>query len=202
MNMMTSLFSDFLRWCPGAIGILLRQRIYPLILGSCGKGVVFGRFIELKNPQNIHIANNSVLSSRCCLYAGTSIDESSVIRIESDVFIGIGTILSAEQASIHLESGANLGSNCSVNAMDNIEIGTNVLIAAYSTIGEIDITTRKKNGPIYIGDDVWLGARSHVSPQVYIDKGAIIGAHSQVDSPIKAYGIAVGRPATLQRMRT
>lgn len=163
--------------------------------------MVFGRFIDFINPERIHIGKNSVISNRCCLHAGDTDDYRAEIKIESDVFIGIGTSLRVENANIHLMCGANLGSECLIVAKDSLTIGQNVLVAAYCTIGEIDGVANERRGITYIGNDVWLGARSHVRPAVNIDNGAIVGAHALVESSVAAYGIVVGRPATLQRLR-
>jgi len=201
MNILLRPVNKFLRWCPGALGILLRQKFYPYLLGSCGNRVIFGRFIEFRNPQNINVANDSVISNRCILHAGDENDGSSSIIIETGVFLGIGTSLQALNSSIHLKGGANLGSECSVVAKAPIMIGKNVLIAAYCLIGPEKTSSQRSGGAINISDDVWLGARSQVLPDVQIGEGAIIGAHATVDSSISAFGIAAGCPASVMKYR-
>ncbi len=193
----------FLRWCPGAIGILLRQKFYPYLLGSCGRGVLFGRFIDFRNVKNIHIGDNVVVGNRCCLLAGVDVENGRSIMIENDVFIGIGTLLQADNGTIRIENGSNLGSECRVIARRSVAIGRNVLMAAYCTIGE-DVSTcesSQRNTFTTIGDNVWLGARSQVFASIHIGEGAIIGAHAMVKSSIGAYGIAMGRPASIVRYR-
>lgn len=196
-------FSSFLRWCPGAIGILLRQRFYPYLLGSCGKGVLFGRLINFQNAKNIHIGDNAVLSNRCALLAGGDAGTGAAIVIEDHVFIGIGTLIQAEAGSIYIKQGSNLGSECRVVARRPVTLGRNVLVAAYCVIGE-ELSSRIE-GQGYpsttIDDNVWLGARSQVVSQVHIGEGAIIGAHARVDRSVDAYGIAMGCPASIVRYR-
>ena len=47
--------------CPGALGLGLRKTFYPLLLGSCGRNVVFGQNVVLRHPHKIHIGNNVVV---------------------------------------------------------------------------------------------------------------------------------------------
>ena len=193
----------FLRWCPGAIGILLRQKFYPYLLGSCGQGVLFGRFIDLQNAKNIYIGDNVVIGNRCCLLAGIDAGNGQSIAIENDVFIGIGTLLQADTGTISIQNGSNLGSECRVLARISVTIGRNVLVAAYCVIGDGVCVCGKSscNTSTRIGHNVWLGARSQVFSSVHIGEGAIIGAHAMVKSSIDAYGIAMGRPASIVRYR-
>src|SRR5450759_3377361 len=37
----------------GALGLFLRAKLYPLLLGACGRGVVFGRNVSLRHPHKI-----------------------------------------------------------------------------------------------------------------------------------------------------
>src|SRR5512142_3224897 len=42
----------------GALGLVLRQMLYPLLLGSCGRNVIFGQNVVLRHPHKIHIGSN------------------------------------------------------------------------------------------------------------------------------------------------
>jgi len=55
--------------------------------------------------------------------------------------------------------------------------------------------------PVQIGNDVWIGHGAIVLPGVTIGNGAIIGAGAVVSQDIPPYGIAVGVPATVIKMR-
>lgn len=54
---------------------------------------------------------------------------------------------------------------------------------------------------IYIGHDVWIGARAMVMNGVSIGNGAIIAANAVVTKDIEPYAIVGGVPATIIRMR-
>jgi len=53
----------------GAWGLWKRKKLYPKLLGSCGRGVVFGRDIVLRHPHKIHIGNNVVIDDNVLLDA-------------------------------------------------------------------------------------------------------------------------------------
>lgn len=201
--MKSGLINSFLRWCPGAIGILLRKKLYPFFLGACGRGVLFGRFIDLQNAKNIHIGDNVIVSNHCRLLAG--VDKCQSIMIENDVFIGISTILHAESETVFVNRGTNIGSECRIIARKSVLIGSDVLIAAYCVIGkELSCPEGQKGNAstaTRIGDNVWLGARSRILTSIHVDDGAIIGAHAIVNTHINPYGIAIGRPACIVRYR-
>jgi acetyltransferase-like isoleucine patch superfamily enzyme len=56
-------------------------------------------------------------------------------------------------------------------------------------------------GDVVIGSDVWLGHGVRVLGGVTIGHGAIVGAWSTVTSDIPPYGVAVGVPARVIRLR-
>src|SRR6188472_640447 len=94
----------------GALGLVMRKALYPLLLGSCGRNVVFGQNVVLRHPHKIHIRDNVVVDDNCLLDAkGQS---NNGIRIGSGVFIGRNTILSCKNGDIDIADDANIGFNC------------------------------------------------------------------------------------------
>ena len=57
------------QWVPGALGLALRKTLYPLLLGACGRGVVFGQNVVLRHPHKIRIGDNVVIDDNCLLDA-------------------------------------------------------------------------------------------------------------------------------------
>lgn len=57
------------------------------------------------------------------------------------------------------------------------------------------------NGPIIIGDDVWIGQRSTILSGVSIGRGAVIAARSVVTKNIPPYAIVGGNPAKIIKYR-
>ena len=106
--------------------------MFPLLLGSCGRNVVFGQNVVLRHPHKIHIGSNVVIDDNCLLDAKG--ESNRGIRIGSGVFIGRNSILSCKNGDIELGDGANIGFNCEVFSASRVTIGASVLMAAYSYI--------------------------------------------------------------------
>ena len=108
-------------WVPGALGLVLRSRLYPLILGSVGRNVVFGANVTLRHPHKIHIGDNVVIDDLCCLDAkGT---DNAGIMIGHGVFIGRNTILSCKNGDILIDDRANIGFNCEIFSASKVRVG-------------------------------------------------------------------------------
>ena len=68
---------------PGALGLLLRSTLYPLLLGKSGRGVAFGVGVVLRHPGKIRLGDNVVIDDYCCLDAkGT---DNRGIEINADI---------------------------------------------------------------------------------------------------------------------
>lgn len=192
----------FLRWCPGALGLLLRQKFYPVLLGSCGKNILIGRFVDLVNPHNIMLGDSVILSNRAVLDGGGKSEKLGLI-IEDNVFIGIGSSLRVTSHSIKIGKGSNIGSTCSINSYAPLYVGEKVLFAAFCVVGnkravpELDLEVQQTT----IGDGCWIGVRAVILDGVTIGNGAIVGAHAVVSSDIAENVIATGNPATAFKKR-
>lgn len=194
---------------PGALGLALRKALYPLLLGSCGRNVIFGQNVVLRHPHKICIGSDVVVDDNCLLDAkGTS---NAGIRIGSGVFIGRNTILSCKNGDIEVADGANIGFNCELFSASRVTLGANTLLAAYTYIVGGDhyfgdpsrsvLAQGRRSAGVAIGEGAWLGAGVTVLDGVQIGPHAIIGAGAVVREPVPERGIAVGVPARLTGMR-
>lgn len=195
--------------CPGALGLMLRKWLYPALLGSCGRNVVFGQNVVLRHPHKIHIGDNVVVDDNCLLDAKG--ESNTGIRIRGGVFIGRNSILSCKNGDIELGDGANIGFNCEVFSASRVAIGANVLIAAYAYVvgGDHDFSdptkpvleqTRRSAG-VTIGAGAWIGAGAKILDGVTIGERAVIGAAAVVRDDIAAGAVAVGIPARVVSTR-
>src|SRR5436190_21159549 len=117
---------------PGALGLALRKALYPLLLGSCGRNVVFGQNVVLRHAHKIHIGNDVAIDDHCLLDAKGETNRG--ITIGDGVFIGRNSILSCKNGDIDLAAGANIGFNCEIFSASRVSIGAHVLMAAYSYV--------------------------------------------------------------------
>ena len=194
---------------PGALGLALRQLLYPSLLGSCGRGVVFGQNVVVRHPGKIRIGNDVVIDDNCLLDAkGTS---NAGITIGNGVFIGRNTILSCKNGSIQLEDGANVGFNCELFSASQVRVGRDTLIAAYCYVigGDHDFSDPsapvvdqvRRSAGVSIGAGAWLGAGATILDGVTIGDRAVIGAGAVVRESIPPGAIAVGVPARVVSQR-
>lgn len=141
------------------------------------------------------------------------------IDVGSGVYIGSGVQLTAWRRAgaqsfspkITIGSGASIGDESQVTAINSIEIGEGVLTGKKVLITDNshgDVSSHPEEasmrpldrplyskGPVRIGRNVWIGEKASIMPGVTIGEGAIIGANSVVTSDIPPYSIAVGAPA-------
>jgi acetyltransferase-like isoleucine patch superfamily enzyme len=194
---------------PGALGLALRKALYPSLLGGCGRGVIFGQNVVLRQPGKIRIGDNVVIDDNCLLDAKGS--SNTGITVGNGVFIGRNTILSCKNGDIHLDDGANIGFNCEVFSASHVRIGRDALLAAYCYVigGDHDFSDpsasvllqgRQSRG-VSIGDGAWLGAGAKIFDGVTIGERAIIGAGAVVREAVPAATIAVGVPARVVGQR-
>ena len=194
---------------PGALGLALRKVLYPMLLGSCGRNVVFGQNVVLRHPHKIRIGDNVVIDDHCLIDAKG--DSNHGITIGSGVFLGRNTILSCKNGDIELGDGANVGFNCEIFSASRVTVGHDTLIAAYCYLigGDHDFSdpsqpilaqARRSQG-VAVGHGAWLGAGAKVLDGVTIGDRAIVGAGAVVRQPVPAGAIAVGIPARIVGQR-
>jgi acetyltransferase-like isoleucine patch superfamily enzyme len=190
---------------PGALGLVLRQRCYPWLLGRCGRNVVFGQNVVLRHPHKIRIGDNVVIDDNCLLDAKGTDNEG--ITIGSGVFVGRNTILSCKNGSIVLGDRANVGFNCEIFSASLVRVGDDSLVAAYAYLvgGDHEVADRgrsvteqgRRSAGIHVGTGCWIGAGATLLDGVEIGDRAIVGAGAVVRANVPAGATAVGVPARL-----
>jgi acetyltransferase-like isoleucine patch superfamily enzyme len=188
---------------PGALGFALRKLLYPALLGSCGRGVIFGQNVVLRHPHKIRIGDDVVVDDNCLLDAKG--DANAGITIGSGVFIGRNTILSCKNGDIALADGVNVGFNCELFSASRVSVGKDTLLAAYCYVIGGDHESSDPSQPVgmqarrslgvTIGTGAWIGAGAKVLDGVTIGDGAVIGAGAVVREEVPPRAIAVGVPA-------
>lgn len=194
---------------PGAFGLAMRKWLYPKLLGSCGRNVIFGQNVVLRHPHKIHIGDNVMVDDNCLLDAkGTS---NSGIWIGNGVFLGRNTILSCKNGNIALADGANVGFNCELFSASDVTVGKDTLIAAYCYLigGDHEMTDPeapvieqgRTSAGVHVGDGAWLGAGAKILDGVTVGDRAVIGAGAVVRGAVPAGAIAAGVPAKILGQR-
>jgi acetyltransferase-like isoleucine patch superfamily enzyme len=188
---------------PGALGLALRQVLYPHLLGSCGRQVVFGQNVVLRHPHKVHIGSRVVIDDGCLIDAKGQGNQG--IRIGDGVFVGRNTILSCKDGDIELGDGANIGFNCEIFSASRVVVGPRVLMAAYAYVigGDHEyadptvpvLSQGRTSQGVSIGEGTWIGAGAKILDGVRIGSGAVIGAGAVVTRDVADRTVVVGVPA-------
>jgi acetyltransferase-like isoleucine patch superfamily enzyme len=204
---------EFIVWfcsrTPGALGLLLRSRLYPLLLKRCGRNVHFGSNVVLRNPNKIEIGDNVIIDDNCLLDAKGRNNRGIVI--EDGVFVGRNSILSCKNGDIVLHADVNIGFNSEVFSGSRVEVGRGSLVAAYCYLiggdhdsGVTDAAVTEQGSTshgITVGDGCWFGAGAKVLDGVQLGEHCIIGAGAVVTRDVPAYSVSAGVPARVLRDR-
>lgn len=203
--------SIFLLPMPGAIGYLLRSKLFSRMFRSFGKRVVMGRNICVRHPARISVGSGTILDDYCTLDAkGKSIED---ITLGEQVVIGRNTTLSCKGGFIQIGDNSNISANCMIVSESRLEIGNNVLIAGmtYIVAGGNHGTERTDvpiiqqpmvcKGGISIEDNCWIGANATILDGVTIGRDTIVGAGAVVTNDLPPFSIAVGTPARVVKTR-
>ena len=193
---------------PGALGLLLRSKLYPKILGGVGKNVVFGRNLTLRHPQKIVIGDNVIIDDNCVLDAKGQTNAGIVIG--DNVFLGRNSILYCKNGDMEIKNKVNIGVNCEIYSKGHLLIGQGTMIAAYSYLmcgGRYNYETgvllsdqsSYSNGPTAIGENCWLGAKAVVLDGVSIGDNSVVGAGAVVTKNVPSETLVMGVPAKVIR---
>ncbi len=111
----------------------------------------------------------------------------------------------------------SIGNDCHIGAYNHITcineiiIGNGVVTGKWvtitdnghgeSTMESLSMPVSKREiiskGPIVIGDDVWIGDKSTILPNVSIGRGTIVAANSVVTKDIPPFCVVAGNPALI-----
>jgi acetyltransferase-like isoleucine patch superfamily enzyme len=188
----------------GASGYLMRRMLYPRLFRRCGHRPIFGRDVVIRYPRNIDVGDNVTIDDYALLDGRGAVPAGIVI--EDNVVVNRNCMLKAKAGPIRLGRDTNLGGNSVIVSLAGIDIGQSVLVAggcyinagAYPTDGLSRPMMDRgaySEGPITIGDDVWIGTGAIILDGVTIGPHAVISAGAVVARDIPEGAIAAGIPA-------
>ena len=200
------LIQSCLSGMPGALGILLRSRLYKSLFGSVDGKVIIGRNVVLRHPRKIHLGKGVILDENCMVDAkGT---DNKGITLGDGVFVGRNSIVYCKNGDITLGNRVSVSSSCTLFSSNQLSVGDGTLIGSYSYLlsgGEYDTNSEspfadqdgmQTAGPLSIGTNCWLGARVTVLDAAgSIGDHCVVGAGAVVTKPIPADSVAAGVPA-------
>ena len=188
----------------GGAGYLFRKIFFGGMFRTAGRGVIYGRGLVLRHPGKISIGERVSIDDDVLLDASGAGEKG--ISLGDGVIVSRSCVLQGKTGPLTIGNRADIGCNCIFSSVSGIEIGQSTLIAGHCYIGggryrsdrmEIPMMDQGmySEGPVILGDDVWLGAGVIVLDGVRIGRGSIVGAGSVVTREIPEYSVAVGVPA-------
>lgn len=199
------LLTFFVSGMRGALGIYLRQKLYPRLLKECGRGVVFGRNVTLRHPHRISLGDNVVIDDNVVLDAKG--EHGVTIAIGDHSIIGRNSALVCKGGTIEIDPSVNISVNCTVISESQIFIGEKTLIGGhcymiaggnhgieFNGVPFVD-QSRIQKGGVSILENCWLGAQSTVLDGTKIGPNAVVGAAALVNRDVDENMIVAGVPA-------
>lgn len=160
-----------------------------------GKGSYISTTPTLQNANRIAIGNN--------------------VGIGKDVLLRCYNLGQNASSRIIIGDGSRIGDYSTISSCKDIIIGKGVLTGRMVMItdnshGHTDCPEELEISPILrplvskgavkIEDNVWIGEKVSIMPNVTIGKGAIIAANAVVTKDIPAYAVAAGCPAKVVKI--
>ena len=203
----------FVSWIPGALGLVLRKTLYPFILGSVGRNVIFGQGVAIRHGLKIHIDDGVIVDDNAVLDAKGGSNKG--LSIGANTIVSRNVVLSCKNGDINIGANGTVGINTLVHAMEgsNVTIGDNVLIGAFcyfigsGPYGTDDLDKPFKQqgmfpqGGISVGDNVWFGSHVQILDGVNIHHSSIVGASTVVNKNIAEFDIVAGVPMKVLKNR-
>jgi len=201
----------FIAPIPGALGLVLRKVCYPLILGACGKGVVIGKSVTIRHPENVYLEDGVVIDDYALIDARGGGEAG--VRLGNRVMINRGASVQAKVGAIIIGDESRIGAHSSIISQGPIEIGNKVSVAGGVTIAGGRYIVKADNqdpyakrreslGAIRIGDSSRLGMNVIVQDGVSVGKAAIVAPGSVVLNDVEDFEVVSGFPARPWRSRT
>ena len=151
--------------------------------------------LDIQGNCSLELGDNVSLNSR---NRGYHLNLHSPVKIYAD----------RPNAKVKIGSNSRINGAC-IHAFESISIGQNCLIAANTQIMDSNghdlsfpnvaerIHTEGTSKPVFISDNVWIGANVVVLPGVTIGEGSVISANSVVTKDIPQMVVAGGNPAVI-----
>ncbi|MDY6939647.1 MAG: acyltransferase [Cyanobacteriota bacterium] len=194
----------------GSAGYLLRKIAFKNFFKSTGGGTILGKGIVIRHPRKITLGQGVAIDDYVLLDASGAGEEG--ITLGDNTIVSRNCVIQGKTGPVSIGNKTDLGCNVILSSGGGIQIGNSVLIAGNCYLGggryvndRLDIPMMEQGvytqGPLIIGDDVWLGAGSTVLDGVTVGKGCIVGAGAVVTKDLPDYTVAVGIPAKAIKTR-
>lgn len=160
------------------------------LLKTCGDKVFVSGNVEIKHPGLAEIGSNVAIDSG--FYCTTQ------LKLGDYVHIGpYCTVIGGKSVSFQMGHCSGLAAGCRIICTTDECLGeglTNPMIPD-------EYRDKLTSAPVVVEDFVTVGTNAVIFPGVTLGKGCVIGANSLVRENTVPWGIYVGSPARILKMR-
>jgi acetyltransferase-like isoleucine patch superfamily enzyme len=184
---------------PWALCLMMRRAAHKL--KSACLGPLFG-------ARGLYLGPGSIVKGSRSIRFGANLYANGHLWLEAVRMYNLMRF----QPVIEIGDDVSISERVHITSIDRIQIGSGVLIGSgvyigdhqhgiYNGVEQSDpftapaLRTLGGGGPVFIGNNVWIGDNSVILGPVSIGRGSIIGANSVVRSDIPDFTIAAGAPA-------
>jgi galactoside O-acetyltransferase len=146
-----------------------------------------GRDVEIdpsSSINNVIIGDQVRIAKRCSIYGSVE----NILEIGSGTYVGMNSILNGFAAKLTIGFNVSIAQN--VNIM--VDSGPNASPSLQRLFP-------LEKGPVYIGNNCWIGASAIIMPNVKLGEFCIVAANSYVNKSFPAFSVIGGSPAKLIR---
>jgi acetyltransferase-like isoleucine patch superfamily enzyme len=160
----------------------------------------------LRTRQFARFGTSSVVHRPRWIYGGRHIAVGDNVLVLHDSWLAVERqAWGATEPVVTIGDFTAIRPNVTISAAERIEIGPNVVIAAFTTLVDSDHTwdagrpsvlyNPVTTAPIRVGEGTWIGERVAVLRGADIGPFCIIASNSVVRGEIPPYSVAAGSPA-------
>lgn len=200
----------------GALGYLLRAKLYRRLLSpqGRGRGLNWGLGVALRHPGKMALGDHTAIDDHVLLCARGAPDHAQPsFSIGAGSLVGRFTVIQSKRGTLHIGQRAQIGTHCQIQSANDIHIGDHFITGPQCYLGGsrhgialnaddapappiLDQPTYTR-GPLTIGHDVWLGAGVRIIEGLTIGHGAVVGTGAVVTRDVPNYAVVAGVPAKI-----
>lgn len=215
-NWLNSLYITYIRYLDGSYGNIVRYKYYKKTLKSLGQNVTIDTGVFITGGEFISIGDNTHIDKNCILvgsppdldlsyrYIKTR-ENNNFNGIKGEIVIGKNCHIS-QNTMIYGYGGVTIGDNSTMSAGSKIYSLTSIAYNPFdpSEIVSIVPYTGKSPtliGPVVLGNNVWIGIDSIVSPGCTLKDNVFAKSQSIINSSFSENSYIGGSPAKKIRNR-
>lgn len=180
---------------------MLRTYLYSVIIGK--KILLVGRRVTLDIQGEVIFGENIIINDGVTLI----VEKNARLILGDNVFLGESCYIKCYGGKIEIGNNVSINSKCFLNGAGGLYIGSNtrigtqtVIISSNHNFSNKDILIKDQGTTckgVYIGEDIWLGARVTILDGSEIQNRSVIGACGLVNKKLEKSGVYVGIPVKL-----